>query len=408
MKRINLVFFCFFTFALYSQSDYRDGFVLTNDNDTINGLVNYKESHGQYTICKFKKTKKSKPIEYSTNDIKAYWFVNDKYFISKPIKTDEKVENKFLEYLVKGKASLYASREDYYVQIGDGSLNLLENEKVEVHIENKTYHKNSNRYIATLNYLLRDCEEIKDKIEIFNLNEKQLTKLIEKYNACFEEESVSFKKNKKWVELRTSIQLGLAMSSMNYSISTSEWVTSKFPISYSITGGANSDIYFPRINERGFFNLGVYYQKTSFEGSHSAEYKYWSSMNDTSVQAYSTAEFSQIKVPFGFGYRFPEKKITPIIRIGALLNFVLDSSSYSRIAVQRNGRSWLEELEDPFKFHKTQVGIWTGLGLEKNLTSKLSGSIDIRYEYIPIPTQREEIVEGASYSNLLIMIAINI
>jgi len=55
----NIVFFFLICFIqnIYSQKDYRKGFVVTNKKDTISGYIDYRGGH-RFKYCYFKSTKK--------------------------------------------------------------------------------------------------------------------------------------------------------------------------------------------------------------------------------------------------------------------------------------------------------------------------------------------------------------
>jgi hypothetical protein len=64
-----------------AQSDFRNGYVITNSNDTLFGLADYKENRSNAKKCIFIKEGSSEKVEYSPNDINAYRFLDGKLLI---------------------------------------------------------------------------------------------------------------------------------------------------------------------------------------------------------------------------------------------------------------------------------------------------------------------------------------
>ena len=92
----------------HAQSDFRPGYIVTNEFDTITGLVDYRSDLVNMKVCSFKKTEASVTENYYPGDIYGYWIDEGKYYVSKVITekaiTDvqEKYHAVFMEYLVDG------------------------------------------------------------------------------------------------------------------------------------------------------------------------------------------------------------------------------------------------------------------------------------------------------------------
>ncbi len=92
-----------FLTKIHGQSDFRKGIVVTNKGDTISGLIGYREGARSYKVCSFKKSKREPVTKYSPDQIQSYSFINDMYYVSKPIENDKgNIKYMFFEVLVKG------------------------------------------------------------------------------------------------------------------------------------------------------------------------------------------------------------------------------------------------------------------------------------------------------------------
>lgn len=91
--------FLFFLIALtlcvqvFSQSDYRNGFVITQNHDSLPGLVNFRDGGKSNTNCDFKTSASAAATTYGAKDLIAYGFVDDKRSNQRPLKTATKKEH---------------------------------------------------------------------------------------------------------------------------------------------------------------------------------------------------------------------------------------------------------------------------------------------------------------------------
>ena len=195
MKRLILLLItiCIAEFS-FSQTDYRKGYVITNARDTLFGLVDYREKAKAYKSCDFKISKDQNAITYEPNSIVGYGFENDKFFQSREISIkNQPSQVVFLEVIVRGLVSLYKFEDTYFIEKGNDGLQQLINETNEVYVEGKRVLKNTNQHVGTINMLVFDCAEIRERVQKIKLDERVLTNLIEDYNRCKGEPGITFK-----------------------------------------------------------------------------------------------------------------------------------------------------------------------------------------------------------------------
>jgi hypothetical protein len=175
----------FLNIYILAQSDYRPGFIITNNNDTVYGLIDYSGETVNFKSCKFKYKDADIPVKYLPFDIISYRFLDDKFYISKEIYLNGEKEKRFLEFLLHGIVDLYyyqdVNGEFFYIQKED-TLIELKNTKVKTYINGVEYYKKDKKYIGILKYLFIDAPEIQNKIDNLSLDRKSLIKITEDYN----------------------------------------------------------------------------------------------------------------------------------------------------------------------------------------------------------------------------------
>ena len=359
----------------WSQTDYRDGFIITNARDTLYGLVNYREGAKAYQSCDFKISKSQNAITYEPQNTIGYGFGNDKAFQSREISIKGKPSKvAFLEVIVRGLVSLYKFEDVYFIEKNGTGLQQLINETNEVFIDGKKRIMKTNQYVGTINILLFDCVELRPKIPRIRLSEKALTNLIEDYNRCKGATGITFKAKKAWTKTIIGATGGLNISQLSFPSNPGyEHLAGDFEISKSPTMGVSLDLLSPRISERIAFHGDFLYLSSKY-------YKYTLNDGGASIERnYVTIELKQVKIPIGIRYTFPRREFTSYFTAGISSTIHVNSSS-KRVHEVESNRVVNTNENEALAIKNRQVGLWGGYGLLKSINNKLNAFIEFRYE----------------------------
>jgi len=157
MFKVNkLVFFLMGTLlwsSAYSQENFIPGSIITNNRDTLYGLIDYPYWEVNPYKVSFKANVQSAPISYTPNDIIEYR-VNNEIFISGHVASNETevIETVFLQTIFNSKKSLYYYKSNsgvvnFYIKQGGQFELLINNDK-------------GKEYIKQLSLYLSDYPEI--------------------------------------------------------------------------------------------------------------------------------------------------------------------------------------------------------------------------------------------------------
>ncbi len=111
-----LLFFVFFTLGLgniNAQSSERainpeKGYVITNDNDTISGTIDYLSGEKNAMVCRFRRDGESTFRQYSPDDLQGFVLMGGSvYYASRTFPLNGRDVRIFAECLLKGGVSLY-------------------------------------------------------------------------------------------------------------------------------------------------------------------------------------------------------------------------------------------------------------------------------------------------------------
>lgn len=213
MKRIKLQILglVFSTFLLNAQTDFRPGYIIFNNGDTLSGEIDYRGDILMSTLCKFKNVDGT-IVEYTPNDLKAFRFTDGKYFVAMEAK-NRKV---FLEFLIKGKLNIYYLRDengDHYFLDKDGiKLTEIPYEEGTKYVDDKQVFYTTKKHIGILSYHMNDAPQFQSRIQAFKKpNHQNLIKLAEDYHnaVCKDEKCVVYKKNVPLLKISVNPFVGL-------------------------------------------------------------------------------------------------------------------------------------------------------------------------------------------------------
>ena len=161
------------------QTGYIDGYIITNSNDTVYGLVKIRETF-PFVIredVKFKKTEDSKPRSYYADEIKGFTAFEDVY-ISKEF--GKKKTTYFFRWIIKGYLNYYLT--EYGNTAGNNMIMshaiLQKNGENEWHLDGGLSYPFKNKMME----YLKDAPALCDKIRTGIYNANHMEKIVTEYN----------------------------------------------------------------------------------------------------------------------------------------------------------------------------------------------------------------------------------
>ena len=140
MKKINLfgrlafsiVLFTFFAPVTMAQTNPKPGYIITNDGDTIRGILDFRTNEKLSKQCEFWANGGSEGKTYKPGDIEGFRFDNNgKYFVTRRLNVSGTPQLYFAEFMVQGKMNLYCVADDYdeyfFFEREDGEMAQLTN-----------------------------------------------------------------------------------------------------------------------------------------------------------------------------------------------------------------------------------------------------------------------------------------
>ncbi len=280
-----------------AQNDYREGYIITNDNDTIHGLINFKDYRKNSQICQFRKTRNDPPTIYTPQDIIAWRINNDRYYVTRTISVGGDQKELFLEYLIEGEANIYYYRDllgDHFLIEKPGyPLNEVVYKEEEIVVDHVNRLKESTRHIGLLQTYLGDCPEIFPQIESLKKpDHDNMIALAREYHqmVCNNDSCIIYAQKKPPVRIAAEPVVG--------------FYKYKYTDQFYVGKGALLHIWLPRSSERLYLTTGYIYSK----GAIYPEYNWEGVLVGKEVSLH--------RVPLRFEYIFPGRVVKPRLSYG--------------------------------------------------------------------------------------------
>ena len=329
MKQVYILFLSLLSsFVAVAQNNFKPGYIITNMNDSIIGLIDFRTDEANSQVCNFKENEKAPVKSYYPGDIAKYRFINEgKYYVSHSITIDNQTYKVFLEFLISGMMNLYYHKSPFSGQ----EYYFFENEKQEMIPITKKPDEivnmrivNDLQYIGILSYLFYNYPTIIEDINSTFFNKGSMVKIVKKYHAltCTTgEECIDFENDYKrqYIKFKFSLYGGFRIN--KYTFKDEELIifgstSSLFPMI-----GGQINISSPRLTN--LINLIIDFSLSGIKGEKDLAHDELIEYKKYKFNALSTTERVNLMLTYPFG------KFSPVIEAGishyALFN---RSSSY--------------------------------------------------------------------------------
>jgi len=382
MKSFFLLFF--FTLLLSNTifAQFKEGYIIKNNNDTVYGQIDFEGPIKNSDHCKFKSLKDKSINTYFPGDIKAFRFIGSKYFTTSEISVDKTPHKVFLEWLIKGKASVLTyspsnAKPRLFILLTNDSLTELKNTCETKEIKgyyDDTYKK---EYIGTLRYYFKDCPAIFPAIERSTFNRNSLIKVTKAYDEKSDgnKEFIVFEKNAMKLRWEIGPSFGSLHSQLTFNNGLPEKAYPTNSMGYGVAlkiSGYTSISNYTSISKLSF-NTQIMYYDLSFTYDISGGYI---SGIPYTVTNGKMCRIKCLRIPWQVNYKFSTKKFTPFISLGVTTNIRINYTEYTPALV-----SYLT-IDSKYGEGMTllQAGINSGIGFEYSISPKVTINTKVEYE----------------------------
>lgn len=344
-----------------AQSDFRPGFVVLNNGDSVSGYVEYSGRDIQEKECRFRREKQGTTTRYSPVELVGYGFESGRQYVTRTIPIEGVNRSVFLQRLQSGRANLYLYDDKFYLE-KDSLFQLPVPEKREVNTDHGMYMVQDNKYVGLLSMTFADC-----KVELKNpaYEIRWLSKAVQAYNRCTGSGTVTDRTSSPWTKVNWQLFGGVKYVGSD----SDNNLFSFFPLA-----GASLELSSPIVNDKLFLSVELMYFK--FYSQRTEEY-----VNPLyTMRIDYTYHSSTVSVPIGIRYNLMPEAQTVYFKGGVLLNHTFNPSGSTTIEREQAGvvtTSYEEVTTESFQ----GTGFWVGAGYLKSFRAKLNVFLEVRAEF---------------------------
>ncbi|HNW51251.1 MAG TPA: hypothetical protein PKH79_09225 [Prolixibacteraceae bacterium] len=298
-----------------AQTNYRPGYVIKSNNDTIYGIIDYRDDKIMSTVCKFKTNEQSEETTFSPEDIFGFRFIDSKYFISKEV-DGEKV---FLEYLIKGKINAYYQRDEkgdhYYMENDSSGIIELPYEEGIRYEEENPYLYQSTKHLGVIKAFMKDAPKTLREIEdVKTPGHRNLIKIAKDYHheVCSNEECIIYEKKVPLMQI--SLEPAAGMIFFKYYEFWSGTYSSMLHKKNHFQTGLFAHVMLPRVNDNLSFRIGCLYSEMAI-----TQKNIYYLVTDNGLYSDTISLDGNIrvfKIPVQLQYNYPKGIIRPMAAFG--------------------------------------------------------------------------------------------
>lgn len=337
-----------FESKLYAQLNYKDGFVIKQNKDTLQGQVGVKKLDQTYNICYFKQAGSGKLSKYSPEEILAFGVNDGLFFIS--ISMDGLNEKAvFGQVLVRGKASLLKNGETYFAYIDDKMIPL------------------TGEYKKKLLELMKDCASAEYEVLLAKKEDASLSRLFENYNECIGFASQTYYWEPPKFIGQWTAGAGYSYSVLKTQVSTLQGNKSKvYTPQLSWLVGATYEFRFTKKSSKLSYEAGIYYQRFSYRQDFSTFIeKNYRIYVPTTIFQHAEISLSQVSVPLMVKYHIPKNLYNMYVGIGISWNKNIDFSFDDRFELLADQEVQTGGVENEYNPSNSQQAINLAVGIDK-------------------------------------------
>ncbi len=156
-----------FSNKLIAQESFREGFLILNSGDTLNGYIEYNGDGDSLQICRYKRESSTYRTfqSYLPSQIKSYQLKNFRVYQSTILPGNS--DTLFADIVVSGSVSLLACYDHFYLRLSNANTIRLDSNFRQIVSES-----------------LNSCENITSKVDFVYYERNSLSRLVRYYNKC--------------------------------------------------------------------------------------------------------------------------------------------------------------------------------------------------------------------------------
>ncbi|MCU4176309.1 hypothetical protein [Carboxylicivirga sp. N1Y90] len=323
---------------LSAQLNYQSGYIITNDSDTIEGLVHYGNWDKNPEVVAFRKNESAELEKYRPSDILGF-SVSNEHYVSALVDSENssrntnsldddpnlhlKRDSAFLLYLIKGEKSLLSFKnsygnENFYTRGKDGYDLLVYKRYMQKSTETQNQYSivENETFKGQIILYLKDSEDIRSTAYKCRYTKQSLQGVFKDYYK-----STGKTYQKELSKEKSKIEFGVLAGVSSTRLIFSSGVEHDFGLSQDVVFGGSFEFYLPRKLNRLSINNELMYTQFSYQEQYEETIGFQTATSDVKLG------YSYLKLNNMFRYRYPFKQVAFFVNIGISNAWVLSEEN---------------------------------------------------------------------------------
>ncbi|MFC2124131.1 hypothetical protein ACFLU5_04900 [Bacteroidota bacterium] len=391
IKAFTTILFLFSWTWSMSAGDYRVGYIVTNEGDTIHGFIDYEDWEVNPRSVIF--TLRLGPIgkTFNIEDLAAFGVMNNIYrrniveidqnpYQKKNLTPSKELrmitDTVFLQVLVDGEKQLYflgdENRKKHYFIGPEEEIETLINQ-LYLEVKSGDSHVVSNPlYREQLIAYFQDCPSVLDVIQLVEYTTEDLINLFKFFSTC-SESRIEYSLKITGAKLEWDLILGVVSTNFNVigdNIAYQSLVISEFSQSTNMAIGLGCNILFPM---KGFSQISMN-NEILFNSYLVSSYRRDPEVGDQYTSRYYEIGFSYLNLNMMLRYYYPIKSFNVFVNGGFSFGYALSVINFTE-RIQHYATTTITVSEAIKKPNDYEYGFLLGLGGDYG-----KFSVELRYE----------------------------
>ena len=379
----SLIILLFISLSIFSQGNWKKGFIVKKNNDTINGHIEFKTINKCFEKINFNNN--GVITTYFPKQINSFSINIDKqnlHFNSAIVKIELSdnslskltnnpapnlvLDNIFVQLIVQGTKNLYyyedmkVGNKHFLIDDNNGNITDLIFKKYYLDVAQTKIGYNE-QYKGQLINHLTNCKQINfESINVIKFKIDVLIKLFTDYNNCFVNQHNSYEYKVEKSKVQFGLIFGCNLSSLQFKSETDKISQSILNNSLGINFGLYMNVPLTKTNNKWAFYNELLYSSYKYTGTGYNIYyndpSWYKKITDVGISATYLKLFTALR------YQTQRYKLKPFFQLGIVNGYAIQSASYSNIE-SRFFSTTSNETKPMVDFRKYEQSLFLGLGV---------------------------------------------
>lgn len=385
-----------------AQKNFRPGYILSLNGDTVRGEVDARSGHRMASLCVFRPAAGAPQVQYAPDALRGYGLLAGARYESCSLPaTANTLPLLLLQVLAQGSATLYtyndeASRTRYFFRKGSsGAVTELVQKTENIHGTSGVVEERTYPFRQVLSQAFADCFAVQPLLPKAELAESKLVAIFDRYNTCNSAAPVA----RPSLVRKATVHFGLVLGVQQGGSTLDDLGEVSLKSDLRSVVGVGMLFHPATFNEKLAFRVEALYQVQLLKGNYLR-----TNIGGASLSSTREADImlKTLRIPLMLRYNLLLGRVQPYLQAGAMVSVLLDSDR-ARIIATSPALSGVGTTTSVRQIEMRRLGIGaTGaLGVLVPV-GKQAVQLEVRYDQLDSASEAVKLLGGPQTTSFLL------